>query len=155
MNPKLLRQLRSISEDELYKQLYTDHLTGALNRRAFEALGTNGKYLAIVDADSLKWVNDNMGHRAGDHLLRSISEVLIGVFGRDSVYRVAGDEFVVCCGVLSTIREGLISCRDVAPGISFGVGRTLEEADALLRVDKHLREKNGCRAIRGEKPSWI
>ena len=57
----------------------TDFLTGLYNRRGFEAVFTrmvrrsnrNGNPLALyyIDSDSLKAINDNKGHDAGDRFI--------------------------------------------------------------------------------------
>ncbi|MBE0598259.1 MAG: GGDEF domain-containing protein [Desulfuromonadales bacterium] len=78
-----------------------DGLTGLYNRRYFEEelqrLG-RGRHAPIAvimaDIDDLKKVNDSMGHAAGDALIRSAAEVLVGAFrAGDVVARIGGDEF--------------------------------------------------------------
>jgi diguanylate cyclase (GGDEF)-like protein len=84
----------------------TDPLTGALNRRGFEAamereLARAARYerplaVAYVDVRGLKAVNDTYGHRGGDGLLKAISDVLDeSARSEDVVGRIGGDEFVV------------------------------------------------------------
>lgn len=154
MNLELLQRLRATPEPELYRELYTDPLTGVLNRRAFEVLGLNRPFVAIVDADSLKWINDNLGHRAGDVHLCKVAAVLVGVFGLESVHRLAGDEFVVQSDDAARLGRALDACRLALPCISFGMGDSLEQADSHLRQDKADRERAGLRAARGERPFW-
>lgn len=84
----------------------TDALTGVKNRHAYmeaeERLNrqiTEHRQLSfaivILDVNDLKKVNDNVGHQAGDEILRSACKTISGIFGRNSVFRVGGDEFVV------------------------------------------------------------
>lgn len=77
-----------------------DSLTGTLNRRAFiemlERTEVNGKTAIIYgDINGLKETNDQHGHDAGDRLLVRAADVMIRVFGRNNVFRMGGDEFVI------------------------------------------------------------
>jgi diguanylate cyclase (GGDEF)-like protein len=84
-----------------------DALTGLPNRalvldRADQLLARAARQPGIVagalfiDIDDLKHVNDNVGHAAGDQLLRTMAERLRGaVREQDTVGRLSGDEFVV------------------------------------------------------------
>jgi len=152
MRPNLLEALRAMTEGELYAALYQDPLTGLLNRRAFNEVQPDA--IALVDLDSLKWVNDTHGHRAGDQALQELAGRLVLAFGPDSVFRIAGDEFVVVNGHQEDLADRLEEVRAVFPGFSFGTGATLCEADADLRSDKAEREALGDRAARGERPKW-
>ena len=52
--------------------------------------------LLFLDVDDFKLVNDQLGHRGGDEVLREISRRLLGrLRDRDVVVRVGGDEFVL------------------------------------------------------------
>lgn len=89
-------------------QLSHDHLTGILNRSAFEEILNNTinrakrmeekSLLMFIDLDRFKVINDTMGHAAGDKLLVTLSNKLVAV-SRDSDYvgRHSGDEFLVLC----------------------------------------------------------
>ncbi len=153
MRPALLDRLRGMSEVELYNALYQDPLTGVLNRRAFEEVQTDA--IAIVDLDSLKWINDNLGHRAGDRALQELADALVRSFGADWVFRVSGDEFAVMDGSQERLAHGLAVLRATIPGFSFGTGSDMAEADRDLRHDKAEREKSGHRAARGLQPPWV
>lgn len=83
-----------------------DTLTGALNRRAFFAIGTqmlaranrHGRQLALLycDLDGFKQVNDNLGHAVGDAVLAGFYQRSTKVLRRgDSLARLGGDEFVI------------------------------------------------------------
>lgn len=86
-----------------------DALTGLSTRRvadeAAHAAIASGDETCIVmcDVDGLKRVNDELGHDAGDELLRSVAGVLrrasSGLPGSTAA-RIGGDEFcIVTCGI--------------------------------------------------------
>lgn len=148
----LTSRLDNMTKVELFDAMYRDHLTGALNRRAFEAIVSPREMVGIVDLDSLKYLNDNFGHREGDKYLKDLAVELMRKCGRDSVYRLSGDEFVI---ISPMPLSDLIKVQAIFPGMSFGVGRGLDQADQLLRVNKTEREAAGHRAPRGERPPWL
>ncbi len=94
------------AHEELRVLAWTDELTGAGNRRAFERVleqtiaeaRTERRSVSIMyfDIDNFKSYNDRFGHDAGDEVLREAVELLRAVIRRgDHVFRVGGDEFVV------------------------------------------------------------
>lgn len=151
MKTKLLETLRGMSEQEVYSGLYTDPLTGVLNRRAFSP--ADDEFIGLVDLDSLKYINDTLGHREGDRYLVSVAAALASVFGIDNTYRISGDEFVVIGNDPHLLNGWLRRVQDVLGYISFGIGRDIESADRWLKKDKHSRESIGIRAPRGERPA--
>ncbi len=93
-------------EEMLEKQVRTDELTGAYNRRAgLEMLESFMRMvdtydeeftLCFIDVDDLKAVNDKFGHREGDQLLKQVAKALQShTRGNDVVCRMGGDEFIV------------------------------------------------------------
>ncbi len=91
---------------ELQETAARDPLTGLLNRGRFielvseaveSAAATNSRFgILFLDLDGFKPVNDQLGHAAGDELLRQVSSRLLGVLRVDDVVaRLGGDEFTI------------------------------------------------------------
>ncbi|MGW8393058.1 EAL domain-containing protein [Pseudoduganella sp. HUAS MS19] len=91
---------------QLEHQASHDALTGLPNRnlcgdRLAQAISYAQRYshtvwVAFLDLDNFKLVNDNLGHEAGDQLLRTVASRLRGcVRDTDTVARMGGDEFVL------------------------------------------------------------
>lgn len=94
-----------IYEDKLYEMAYNDQLTGLPNRMSlYENLRKNleeypdtNKALLFIDSDNFKFLNDTLGHSCGDQLITDIGKRLSSMFKSDhAVYRLGGDEFIVC-----------------------------------------------------------
>lgn len=153
MRQELLNHLRQLEEPQVYRSVFTDPLTGALNRRAFDR--DRRLFVAIVDVDSLKYVNDTYSHRRGDELLRQLATLLAGCFGPDNVYRLHGDEFAVRGEHALELHHRLLVLRESFPCFSFGISAGLERADDKLKEDKQRRERAGVRAPRGVCPPWV
>jgi diguanylate cyclase (GGDEF)-like protein len=94
------------TEAELRYLADHDSLTGLLNRRRFRAeldqyVSFTARYggqgaVMIIDIDGLKKVNDELGHREGDNLIRHVAAALRErVRATDIVARLSGDEFAV------------------------------------------------------------
>jgi len=79
---------------------HRDALTGLANRKAFfDSLNAGGSGAVLYcDLDRFKPVNDELGHRAGDELLRVVARrIQRCVRSDDIVARLGGDEFAVLC----------------------------------------------------------
>nr|WP_246722718.1 GGDEF domain-containing response regulator [Aliikangiella sp. G2MR2-5] len=101
---------RDISEQQRLEknwqwQLSHDHLTGLLNRSAFEDMLNRElnrvrrtkecSLLLFIDLDRFKLINDELGHAAGDQLLINLAENLKERSrGTDYLGRMSGDEFL-------------------------------------------------------------
>jgi diguanylate cyclase (GGDEF)-like protein/PAS domain S-box-containing protein len=94
------------AEERLQHQAFHDALTGLPNRALFVDRLTHalaqarrrGESLAVayLDLDRFKFVNDTLGHEAGDRLLCDIGRRLMQCARQsDTVARMGGDEFMV------------------------------------------------------------
>lgn len=85
----------------LEKMAYTDLLTNVYNRNYCEKIMDEMEiekepgFLVVLNLNELKYVNDNLGHQAGDELLVSFAQILQEVFPEDCISRMGGDEFAV------------------------------------------------------------
>lgn len=97
----------------LEQMAYMDELTGLGNRRMCEKklteleekeMSSDSVYAIVsLDLNFLKRTNDTYGHKKGDELIKSFSDVLSNVFSLyGTVTRTGGDEFVV---ILDDITE--------------------------------------------------
>lgn len=152
MNPALLEKMRNMEEGELYYALFFDFVAKCYNRDAFEA--QSYKFVAIIDLDSLKWLNDNFDHRMGDTYLRKLAEELKRDFGSENVFRLSGDEFAVTGENRQLLKSKLDHLQGIIQYFSFGVSTKLDLADKALKRQKKQREQLGLRAPRGEQPPW-
>jgi len=85
---------------------YEDSLTGLPNRRFFFEELSKIKYdadkysipftVVYIDMNNLKYLNDNVGHEAGDAALRMLSQTIRSVLRQSDVpARLGGDEFAI------------------------------------------------------------
>ena len=89
-----------------------DSLTGVANRRTFDRAcqdwvrSARSRFvLAMLDVDDFKTINDTRGHAAGDQVLVTLAQALLGsVRPGDIVARLGGDEFAILASDL-TLRQ--------------------------------------------------
>ena len=101
-----LELARQAAEAELARQATLDPLTGLLNRRAFlercqQSQQRFSRYqqrfsLLMLDLDHFKALNDQLGHPAGDYVLKEVSRQLRRTLREiDSLARWGGEEFCI------------------------------------------------------------
>jgi diguanylate cyclase (GGDEF)-like protein/PAS domain S-box-containing protein len=97
---------QKVAEEHIHHMARHDSLTGLPNRMMFShllhaALQTAARYkrsfaVMFIDLDRFKFINDTLGHEAGDTLLKEISARFRQVLrASDVIARLGGDEFVV------------------------------------------------------------
>lgn len=141
-----------IERAKLREQVGMDDLTHLLTRSAFEervaARISNLRreedkqktnYLAIIDLDHFKQVNDLFGHPIGDEALKRFATRLRATrHDRDVVGRYGGEEFVFFIGqtnleeAVVTIRRLQRSLREVTYGSLIDDDRSRYYSEALL-----------------------
>jgi diguanylate cyclase (GGDEF)-like protein len=106
------------------RQVFTDALTGLPNRRAViraltrEAASSRRDShevaLVLLDLDGFKQVNEQVGHDAGDAVLRKVGTAFRGATrGEELCGRIGGDEFaLVMSGGLSEARRAAARLRE-------------------------------------------
>jgi len=109
-------------EAELMHQASHDSLTGLPNRNLLHdrleqllALGDRtglSQAVLLLDLDNFKYVNDSLGHAAGDALLKQVAGRLTTMTRRyNTVARLGGDEFVILLSNIKTEEVALVAER--------------------------------------------
>ncbi|MGL5230192.1 MAG: EAL domain-containing protein [Cetobacterium sp.] len=73
-----------------------DPLTSLPNRFAFDKFCKNNNFQGccfIVDLNNFKNINDTLGHKIGDLILKEFSKLLLTQFKNTYFFRISGDEF--------------------------------------------------------------
>ncbi len=148
-----------------------DQLTGLYNRAYFDEFMQNldptrdyPVTLISLDVDSLKEVNDYLGHEHGDQLICDCAKIVQESVKSDSVIaRIGGDEFItvmvrttageaefICNNIQTAVREhnknnpglcvGLSLGAAISPGPQQPLENTLREADGYMYQDKLLHK---------------
>lgn len=138
----------------------TDPLTGLNNRRHFELLVDNEFKLTqryktptsclMVDVDHFKNINDEYGHRAGDTVLKEISDVIKACLRTvDTVARWGGEEFVIllprtdredaagtAARILSAVSNRLFSA--IAGPVTISIGGATIPSSSIDSAEKFI-----------------
>lgn len=91
--------------DDLEYLASRDTMTGVYNRRKFFELSKpmfdqyeDTLFIAMLDIDHFKKVNDSFGHDAGDLVIKRVAKTISDMLPQDSVFaRIGGEEFVAVC----------------------------------------------------------
>ena len=177
---------RRLAEEELRHRAEHDELTGLANRRRFadelrdrrDVERARGA-VAIVDVDDLKYVNDSLGHAAGDALLRSVAAALTRTLRPgEFLARFGGDEFTVLLGASTEAqvrrrlaallravrgRQSTLSARASCGAVLFDAETSSTDEDLIVAADIALhgaKERGGDRyeiftGARSERLAWV
>lgn len=136
------------------EEALTDPLTRVGNRQAlrlaFQRMeAQDGRYfLAMMDLDDFKHLNDTYGHSQGDRYLRSLGEALREVATDQAMpFRFGGDEF--CVLFRDCEREEVLTvCRLIQEKFcQTEVHRLCSEVSVSIGVAEHLTEEKPSRLL--------
>lgn len=127
------------------EQAYFDPLTGLANRALFHdrlrqalARATRAdKRVAgvFVDVDHFKSVNDNLGRKVGDELLRAIAGSVRRIVRQtDTVARMDGDEFAVLVEPLNELTDAVAISQKILGAVHDAIRRSLPQVQPSASV---------------------
>lgn len=116
--------VKKYTEERLHYLSNYDALTALPNRffiqdqgaKAIQRARRHGGFLAVIflDVDRFKQINDSLGHKAGDELLKLTAKRLHATMRRsDTVARLGGDEFNVLLDELSAPQDAAVVARKI------------------------------------------
>ncbi|MBE0529040.1 MAG: GGDEF domain-containing protein, partial [Thermoleophilia bacterium] len=175
--------VRKKAERRLEQLSLHDELTGLKNRRGFYVLlpeqakraKRSGARVVVLyaDIDGFKAINDRLGHKRGDDVLRAVAGALLAAFREtDLIARLGGDEFCVVAEspsdpsilvhrldeAIETAGEELGLSVKLSYGTVIADWRTLDDPDELLtRADMLMYEVKRARNVqrRPETPEQM
>lgn len=155
------------AREALERSAHEDILTDVWNRRAFERdihdlleCTDRNAGLIQIDLDQFKWVNDTLGHPAGDTVLKTAAaRIKAATHHLGTTYRVGGDEFIIILCDHVTEHRAILLGHDITNamatpiplghhsvriGVSVGVavaeGADTTAADLIRQADAALYE---------------
>ncbi len=147
------------ARSHLEVKLHTDPLTEALNRHAFYSMqrgdeiataGVLSGVVVMIDVCNLKQINDDIGHAAGDIVIRATANNVRALIRADDLlFRWGGDEFVaiipnstmtVVSQRLAPLHDGIIAHISAQqPELRFNVSWGAAEFGAKRSLDEAIR----------------
>jgi len=128
------------AEAEILRQARTDYLTGLVNREGFadrlnaaieNSDGSDDIAVLFFDLDRFKWVNDNLGHFAGDRVLQSVTREIAQLLGEDDCFgRFGGDEFAIMLACESSKKRAV----ELATKINRTLNRPIDLGGRTLQI---------------------
>jgi diguanylate cyclase (GGDEF)-like protein/PAS domain S-box-containing protein len=171
----IVLNMRDISErkafqNELEHQAFHDTLTGLPNRALFRnrvehalvGRRRDQRPVAVLflDLDDFKYVNDSLGHQAGDEVLQEVARRLADCMRPvDTAARLGGDEFAillrdteselhsieVASRVMTAVKAPIaLTGRDVALAVSVGIAFSDQQMVSSSDADELLRNADAA-----------
>lgn len=149
-----------------------DYLTGVMNRNSYHAAldeleekEYDTAACIYIDVNGLHERNNQLGHQAGDEMLKAVADTLVKCFEEGDVYRIGGDEFVVLCldtdrrRIYDNARRSKETLRTMDYDISVGIAyrkdsnhleEMIRDAEQAMQNDKarYYKEKGQERRMR-------
>jgi len=131
---------------------YIDALTDLPNRTRFDQEANNlldiakrnhlSFYVIFLDLDGFKQVNDKLGHKIGDDVLKKVSNIIKNNFNRsnDIYCRMGGDEFIIF-----TIQKHSTDFEIFIQNILTKINK--------IKLDKNLKVSGSMGIVNIENPS--
>lgn len=174
---KLFSSVMSSSAEvkTLKTTVYTDSLTGAMNRHAMPGIERRMErqsdndptsFVMLIDIDHFKHVNDTYGHAVGDVVLQKTAQLMRNTLRKDDdLIRWGGEEFVVCLAhtsrekamiVAEKLRVAVEANREpLSVTISVGVAAVMPHrplTESIMEADRavYLAKHSGRNCIRND-----
>ncbi len=133
---------------DLEQEAIKDNLTGLYTRDFADTTAkkiveeSSSAFVAFIDLDGLKTVNDIYGHEEGDFYIKSVADILKNYFRDESVCRYGGDEMLVI-GKYNTedeVTKKLVWCYKAVLDISTKHKKNYSTSISYGSAFKHLHE---------------
>ncbi len=135
-----LKDLEQVAMKDTLTQLYTrDYADELIQKMIYEKVLF---FVAFVDLDGLKTVNDNHGHEEGDFYIKTVAEILQDYFKNDVACRYGGDEIVIIgkCNAEDEVTKRLIQCYKAVSNIPKMYNKQYKTSISYGIAFKHVNE---------------
>ena len=138
-----------VAQEQAREASFLDAATGLKNRTAFThftqtAPERNFIRLTVIyiDVNGLHELNNQLGHAAGDEMLRFIARACVERFPKADVFRLGGDEFLIACSVgtegeIHIWMDDLVqTIENAGYTIAYGIEHRIQDFDLEDMVNK-------------------
>jgi len=135
---------------ELVKNMFNDRLTDLPNREQL-INDLENKYIAIINIDDFKEINDFFGVEEGDRIIKEFAKFLNNIH---KTYKLSGDEYAmiedkpaklrhIAAEIIKKLKSKKfkIGEEEININITVGIGKTLSEADTALKYAKTRKKQ--------------